>query len=167
MSHNQMSPHAFGLMAEGLASNTRLTDLFFTHNDLKAGEEAGLAFIRALSNKKDLRSLALNSCNLNGEYLTELRNAIEAQTELRELYLFANKISAQGAADISGILKNKFKITTLGLSNNKLDSPGAIELAHNGLAGKHHLVKLSIENNGIGNRGLEAIAKALKECRNI
>jgi len=124
-------------------------------------------FIRALSNKKDLRSLALNSCNLNGEYLTELRNAIEAQTELRELYLFANKISAQGAADISGILKNKFKITTLGLSNNKLDSPGAIELAHNGLAGKQYLVKLSIENNGIGNRGLEAIAKALKECRNI
>jgi hypothetical protein len=29
-----MSPHAFDLMAEGLASNTRLTDLFFTHNDL-------------------------------------------------------------------------------------------------------------------------------------
>lgn len=109
----------------------------------------------------------MNSCNLNGEYLTELKNAIDAQTELRELYLFANKISAQGAADISGILKNKTKITTLGLSNNKLDSPGAIELAHNGLTGKHLLVKLSIENNSIGNRGLEAIAKALKECRNI
>ena len=167
MSHNQMSPHALGLMAEGLASNTRLTDLFFTHNDLKAGEEAGLAFIRALSNKKDLRSLALNSCNLNGEYLTELRNAIEAQTELRELYLFANKISPQGANDISGILKKKSKITTLGLSNNKLDSTGAVELAERGLVGKQNLVKLSIENNGIGNRGLEAIAKALKECRSI
>ena len=64
----------------------------------------------------------MNSCNLNGEYLTELRNALEAQTELRELYLFANKISAQGAHDISLILKNKSKLTTLGLSNNKLDS---------------------------------------------
>ena len=99
--------------------------------------------------------------------MTELRNAIEAQTELRELYLFANKISPQGANDISGILKNKSKITTLGLSNNKLDSTGAVELAERGLVGKHNLVKLSIENNGIGNRGLEAIAKALKECRNI
>ena len=64
-----MSPHALGLMAEGLASNTRLTDLFFTHNDLKAGEEAGLDFIRALSNKKDLRSLALNSCNFYNKFL--------------------------------------------------------------------------------------------------
>jgi len=162
-----MSPHAFNLMAEGLACNTRLTDLFFTHNDLQAGGDSGLAFIRALSNKKDLKSLALNSCNLNGEYLTELKNAIDSQTELREFYLFANKISAEGAANISGILKNKFKLTTLGLSNNKLDSQGAIELALHGLAGKHHLVKLSIENNAIGNRGLEAIAKALNECRNI
>ena len=32
-----MSPEAIALMAEGLASNTRLTDLFFTHNDLQAG----------------------------------------------------------------------------------------------------------------------------------
>lgn len=100
----------------------------------------------------------MNSCNLNGEYLTELKNAIDAQTELREFYLFANKINSQGANDISGILKNKSKLTTLGLSNNKLDSAGAIELAMNGLAGKQYLVKLSIENNGIGNRGLEAIA---------
>lgn len=50
---------------------------------------------------------------------------------------------------------------TLGLSNNKLHKSGAIEIAENGLKGKSQLVKLSIENNSIGNEGLEAIAKSL------
>ena len=34
MSHNKMSPEALLLFSEGLESNTKLTDLFFTHNDL-------------------------------------------------------------------------------------------------------------------------------------
>lgn len=34
MSHNEMSEPALMLLSEGLASNSRLTDLFFTHNDL-------------------------------------------------------------------------------------------------------------------------------------
>jgi Ran GTPase-activating protein (RanGAP) involved in mRNA processing and transport len=55
----------------------------------------------------------------------------------------------------------------LGLSNNKLYKYGAQEIAENGLAGKQNLVKLSIENNCIGNEGLKAISKSLMECRNI
>ena len=53
------------------------------------------------------------------------------------------------------------------MSNNKLYKYGAVEIAENGLAGKQSLVKLSIENNCIGNEGLKAISKALMECRNI
>ena len=34
LSHNKMSPSAMILFSEGLESNTKLTDLFFTHNDL-------------------------------------------------------------------------------------------------------------------------------------
>jgi len=64
-----MSKDAMLLFSEGLSANTRLTDLFFTHNDLQECGEGGIAFLKALSNKKDLRSLALNSCNLNGDYL--------------------------------------------------------------------------------------------------
>ena len=72
MSHNQMSEKAFGLLAAGLQNNTCLTDLFFTHNDLQEAGDGGIEFIKALSNKKDLKSLALNSCNLNGALLAEL-----------------------------------------------------------------------------------------------
>ena len=81
------------MLSEGLKNNTKLTDLFFTHNDLVSeGGEGGLIFIRSLSNKKELKSLAINSCNLNGNLLLELQKSIESHKSLRELYLFANKI---------------------------------------------------------------------------
>ena len=64
-----MSVEAMQIFANGLKENKVLTDFFFTHNDLQAGGEGGLAILKALSNKKDLKSLALNSCNVNGEYL--------------------------------------------------------------------------------------------------
>ena len=109
------------MLSEGLETNTKLTDLFFTHNDLQELGDAGVAFIRTLHNKKDLRSLALNSCNLNGPLLEELQNALEKHDALQELYLFANKIEAKHAKHISAILKNKNELSALGLSNNKLD----------------------------------------------
>lgn len=51
MSHNDMSISAFKLLSEGLALNTRLTDFFFTHNNLADAAEGGVALIQALSNK--------------------------------------------------------------------------------------------------------------------
>jgi hypothetical protein len=40
-----MSVDTFKLLAEGLKSNTKLTELFFTHNDIRGGEEGGELFI--------------------------------------------------------------------------------------------------------------------------
>jgi Ran GTPase-activating protein (RanGAP) involved in mRNA processing and transport len=162
-----MSDNALTMLSEGLKSNTVLTDLFFTHNDLVSeGGDGGMAFIQSLSNKKDLKSLAINSCNLNGKLLEELEKSISPHSNLRELYLFANKIDPDGAKHISAILKNKTKLTCLGLSNNKLLSPGASEIA-TAIAGKREITKLSIENNLISNAGLMALSKALKECSMI
>lgn len=153
-----MSVQAMQILADGLECNTKLTDFFFTHNDLQAGGNGGLSIIKSLSNKKDLKSLALNSCNVNQEYLDELEKSLIANTELRELYLYANKITPEGARSIGNIIKNKMKLTALGLSNNKLSDTGCTELANNGLMGKRFLTKLSLENNGIGNEALEAIS---------
>ena len=74
-----MSDHALSLLAEGLSANTKLTDFFFTHNNLRVDPEnceASLALIRSFSNKLDLKSLAINSCNLGGELLEALRDSI-------------------------------------------------------------------------------------------
>ena len=126
MSHNQLSEYAFSQLAEGLSANTKLTDFFFTHNDLQEFKEAGLELINSFSNKKDLKQLALNSCNLNGELLVALKDAVQEHTKLRELYLFANKIEKDGADSISAIIRNKGSLTSLGLSNNKMMPAGAI-----------------------------------------
>jgi Ran GTPase-activating protein (RanGAP) involved in mRNA processing and transport len=151
MSRNNLSENAMKMLSEGLSQNTKLTDLFFTHNDLQLAGEGGVQFIRSLKNKKDLRVLALNSCNLNGDLLEELKESLEAQHNLKELFLFANKIEKEGAASISAILRSKTGLSSLGLSNNKLDMEGTIEIAKKGLTGKTELVKLSIENNIMGN----------------
>ena len=86
---------------------------------------------------------------------------------MRELYLFANKIGEDGAGNISAIIKSKGKLTCLGLSNNKLGGSGAVEIATSGLNGKNQMIKLSIENNGIGNPGLQAISNALRNCTRL
>lgn len=81
--------------------------------------------------------------------------------------MFANRIGPDGSKQISTMIKNKAKLATLGLSNNKLNDTGTIELAQNGLAGKRCLVKLSFENNGMGNTALEAMSAALMDCTGI
>ena len=80
--------------------------------------------------------MALNSCNLNGDLLEALKTAIENHSQLRDLYLFANKIDQSGAPFIADIIKNKLQLQTLGLSNNKLYKYGAMEIAKTGLTGK-------------------------------
>jgi hypothetical protein len=95
------------MFTAGLATNTRLTDFFFTHNNLEEHEEAGTAFLKTLENKRELKSLALNSCNLNVSLLETLQYAIQDNTQLRELYLFANKITSEGSSYISSIIRNK------------------------------------------------------------
>lgn len=37
-----MSVNAFKMLSEGLALNTKLTDLFFTHNNLREAGEGGM-----------------------------------------------------------------------------------------------------------------------------
>jgi hypothetical protein len=44
---------------------------------------------------------------LNGDLLAELRRSIENHCQLRELYLFANKIDQSGAPHIAAMIKNK------------------------------------------------------------
>ena len=77
MSHNKMSGAAIKLLSAGLMQNTALTDFFFTHNNLQENPEESAAFLKTLENKPNLTTLALNSCNLNGDLLIELKNAIE------------------------------------------------------------------------------------------
>ena len=110
MSHNKMSGHALKLLTAGLADNTVLTDFFFTHNDLSETPDESMTFIKSMANKQHLTTLAFNSCNLNGDLLEELKNSIVNHCQLRELYLFANKIDQSGAPHIAHMIANKLQL---------------------------------------------------------
>jgi len=46
MSHNNLTDHSIGLLAEAIKENSSLTELFITHNDLSLPN--GISFIQGL-----------------------------------------------------------------------------------------------------------------------
>lgn len=74
MSHNQLSDLSLGMLAEGLSQIESLTELFLTHNDLSLSN--GIKVLQSLSNKKLLKSLALNSCKLSYPLLDALLQSL-------------------------------------------------------------------------------------------
>jgi hypothetical protein len=72
-----------------------LTELFITHNDLSL--PSGIKIIETIANKKALKSLALNSCKLNGTLLQTLLESLQLNENLKELYLYSNNIGPSEA----------------------------------------------------------------------
>jgi hypothetical protein len=50
------------ILADGMKENNTLTELFISHNDLSG--MSGETFIKSLSGKTSLKSLALNNCKI-------------------------------------------------------------------------------------------------------
>ncbi len=78
------------MLAQGLKENSTLTELFMTHNDLSG--LSGETFIRSLSGKTALKSLALNNCRINHKQIEALADVLHPIDSLRELYLYSNKL---------------------------------------------------------------------------
>jgi len=76
--------------------------------------------VESLANKKNLKSLALNSCKLNAALLEALSVSLKESDSLKELYLYSNAISKVEAVFVSKIICDKRKLTCLGLSNNTI-----------------------------------------------
>jgi NLR family CARD domain-containing protein 3 len=147
------------IFAEGLKENTTLTELFMTHNDLSG--MSGETFIKSLSGKPQLKSLALNNCKIGLKEIKALGDVLRDNDQLKELYLYSNKLGPSEAVEVAKIIASKRKLTALGLSNNQIGTEGAMHLASTALADKLALTKLSLEGNSIGSRGLRAISEAM------
>ncbi len=108
-----------------------------THNDLSG--PSGMAFIQSLGGKPNLKSLALNNCKISNHLVGALAGVLGPADQLKELYLYSNKLTAGDSTHISKILQNKRKLTALGLSNNQIGVEGAIGLAATALQDKVQL----------------------------
>lgn len=87
------------MLAEGLAVNSGIEELSFTHNSLSL--ENGRSVIQALKSLYNLRKLSLNSCQLDVTLLEELKDALLDAELLQALNLYSNDINAEGAQLIS------------------------------------------------------------------
>lgn len=76
--------------------------MFITHNDLSLPN--GINVIKQLSNKKMLKSLALNSCKLTNTHLEELNVALKDHENIKELYLYSNNIGPKETIQVSNII---------------------------------------------------------------
>lgn len=90
------------MLGDGLRNNESLTELFITHNDLSL--PSGFKIIETIQNKKALKSLALNSCKLNGSLLAALLESLRGNENLKELYLYSNNIGPSEAQYVAEII---------------------------------------------------------------
>lgn len=128
MGNNTLSNKSLGMLAEGVAVNTGIEELSFTHNDLSL--ENGRNFINSLQNLYSLRKLSLNSCMIETSLFEALKESLRDTESLIALNLYSNDINAEGMQLISEMLVNKVNLRTLGLSNNIIGHGGARELAN-------------------------------------
>ena len=87
------------MLADGIVNNQTLTELYLTHNDLSLPN--GIKIIKSLEGKKNLKSLALNSCRINKDLLEHLSLSLQSNDALKELYLYSNDIGPNEAHLVS------------------------------------------------------------------
>lgn len=95
MSHNQLSDGSVAILANGMKDNSTLTELFMTHNDLSG--ISGESFIKSLSGKAALKSLALNNCKIGLPQMKALSEVLKDNDQMKEIYLYSNKLGPNEA----------------------------------------------------------------------
>lgn len=73
-----------------------------THNDLSGPN--GMVLIQSLGGKPSLKSLALNNCKISNKLVEALAVVTASADQLKELYLYSNKLTGGDAIHISKIL---------------------------------------------------------------
>lgn len=61
----------------------------------------------SLANKKRLKTLGLNNCNLSADGLIAISESLKENIALRELYMYSNHMNVEGAGKLAEMLLNK------------------------------------------------------------
>jgi Ran GTPase-activating protein (RanGAP) involved in mRNA processing and transport len=69
--------------------------LYLSYNELSG--EGGEYLGRSLDNKKKLKTLGLNNCNLSGDALIAIAESLTENESLKELYMYSNHMNVVGA----------------------------------------------------------------------
>ena len=106
--------------------------------------------------------LKINDGEIRYEEATLLANALEKNTTLERLDLYANNIGDEGAKALASALEKNTTLVLLELAKNNIGDEGAKALA-TALEKNRSLERLYLELNYIGDEGAKALATALEK----
>lgn len=115
--HNELGNEGAKAMAKMLGMNTKLNILGLAFNSV--GDEGAISLAEALPNNQTLVFLRLAENNIGDVGATAFADALRHRSSnLKQLGLFANKITDSGAIQLSKAMHHNRKLTSLGLGCN-------------------------------------------------
>ena len=125
LSSNSLTGQVSEDLANAIKSNSSLTQLHLSDNDLRSSV---IVILQALKETCKLEVLNLNNCNMTGQVAKDLADVIQKNSSLEELYLSNNNLKTSLILILKALKENS-KLKVLSLNKNKMT-----ELVAKGLA---------------------------------
>ncbi|OWF43081.1 leucine-rich repeat-containing protein 34-like isoform X2 [Mizuhopecten yessoensis] len=125
-------------------------------------EETTVHFAKMLKVNTSIEELHLQKYDMRDFGATRLAENLMANMTFNYLDLSCNRITRDGTKELAKVLKNNTSIKILDLGFNRLEDDGAMHLAEAIATYNTTLETLVVASNGIGNKGLCALADAMK-----
>lgn len=169
LKRNPIGPEGAAAVSRLLRSGHDLKCLDLVHTEL--GGEGLEDVIQAMTHdNRSVERLYLCGNRIEPEHCESIALMLRANESLKHLYLSVNRIGDRGANTIASALADNTSLRTLCLSSNRIGCAGATSLAEAfptsqledlGLGCESSTFVLGEEPNHIGDRGANALAKAL------
>jgi len=147
------------LLAEALKSNTTLTTLVLTYNQI--GSDGAQLLAEALKSNTTLTTVDIAGNKIGSDGVQLLVESLKSNTTLDTVDIAGNQIGPVGAQSLAEALKSNTTLTTLDLACNEIGSFVAQLLAE-ALKSNTTLTTLDLACNKIGSFGAQSLAEALK-----
>ncbi|XP_060073757.1 leucine-rich repeat-containing protein 34-like [Ylistrum balloti] len=125
-------------------------------------EETTVHFAKMLKVNTSLEELHLQKYDMRDFGVTRLAENLMENMTFTYLNLSCNRITRDGTKELAKVLKNNTSIKVLDLGFNRLEDDGALHLAEAIATYNTTLETLVVASNNIGNKGLCALADAMK-----
>ena len=146
------------LLAHGLQGASKLEKLAIKHNQIVL--DGAIALAKILPSLTSLKILDINSTQLNDTQMIALAGGLQEVSGLEKLMMYNNQIGLKGVQALTKILPRLIRLKVLNIRDSQLNDTQMIALA-DGLQEASALENLIIDNNPIGLKGAEALAKIL------
>jgi Ran GTPase-activating protein (RanGAP) involved in mRNA processing and transport len=158
---NFIGPKGASYLGLALKDNVSITNLNIAGN--KIGDEGVSRFAACLSGEECvLQTLNLNNNKMTADGLSYLGKYMTSNQSLTELSLSGNKVGPEGAKVLSKLLSHSGScISSLELVRCDIRAQGAYDIA-SGLENNKQLRILNLRGNGLGDKGMTHLSKALE-----